>query len=108
MAPEVRGASLLALAEGVATRKWKARDLVEAYLDRIARLDRRLGAYLRVDAAGPDAAARSAGLVECLELIARLQDLPRLWRLAGLIGPRMSRRQLWSVLVPVEREVARR
>ncbi len=57
MAPEVRGASLLALAEGVATRKWKARDLVEAYLDRIARLDPKLGAYLRVDAAGARAAA---------------------------------------------------
>jgi len=63
---------------------------------------------LRVDAAWPDAAARSAGLVECREWIARQQDLPRLSRLAGLIGPRMSRRQFWSVLVPVEREVARR
>jgi aspartyl-tRNA(Asn)/glutamyl-tRNA(Gln) amidotransferase subunit A len=57
MAPEVRGASLTALAAGVAARTWKARDLVEAYLDRVARLDKKLGCFLLVDGEGARRAA---------------------------------------------------
>ena len=57
MTPEVRGASLCALAQGVAARKWKSRDLVEAYLERIARLDQRIGSYLLVDGEGARRAA---------------------------------------------------
>jgi aspartyl-tRNA(Asn)/glutamyl-tRNA(Gln) amidotransferase subunit A len=66
-APELTGASIATLAAGVRAGQWKARDLVEAYLDRVARLDGRIGAYLRTDAAGAqkraDAvdAARAAG-----------------------------------------------
>src|SRR5688500_5911176 len=51
-AVEVTGASIAALADGVRSRKWKARDLVESYLDRIARLDPKLGCYLLVDGDG--------------------------------------------------------
>ena len=51
-APEVTGASIATLAGGVRSGQWKARDLVEAYLDRVARLDGKIGAYLRTDAAG--------------------------------------------------------
>jgi aspartyl-tRNA(Asn)/glutamyl-tRNA(Gln) amidotransferase subunit A len=61
MVPEVRGASLVALAAGVAAKTWKARDLVEAYLDRIARLDEKLGCFLLVDA---DGARRAADAVD--------------------------------------------
>ena len=57
MAPDVRGASLTSLAAGVAARAWKARDLVEAYLDRIARLDKKLGCFLLVDGEGARRAA---------------------------------------------------
>jgi aspartyl-tRNA(Asn)/glutamyl-tRNA(Gln) amidotransferase subunit A len=56
-APDLRAASIDGLAAGVRERRWKARDLVEGYLDRIARLDGRLGSFLRVDAAGARAAA---------------------------------------------------
>jgi Asp-tRNA(Asn)/Glu-tRNA(Gln) amidotransferase A subunit family amidase len=52
MAPDVRGASLTTLAAGVAAKTWKSRDLVEAYLDRIARLDNKLGCFLLLDSAG--------------------------------------------------------
>src|SRR6185436_20841195 len=51
-APALAGASIAALAAGVRTGKWKARELVDAYLDRIERLDRAIGSYLLVDAAG--------------------------------------------------------
>ena len=57
MTPEVRGVSLVELAEGVAAKKWKSRDLVEAYLDRIARLDPKLGCFLLVDGDGARRAA---------------------------------------------------
>jgi aspartyl-tRNA(Asn)/glutamyl-tRNA(Gln) amidotransferase subunit A len=57
MAPEIRGATLTELAAGVAARTWKSRDLVEAYLDRIARLDKNLGCFLLVDAEGARRAA---------------------------------------------------
>jgi aspartyl-tRNA(Asn)/glutamyl-tRNA(Gln) amidotransferase subunit A len=57
MAPEVRGATLTSLAAGVVAKKWKSRDLVEAYLDRIARLDPKLGCFLLVDGEGARKAA---------------------------------------------------
>ena len=60
-APQVRGASIAELADGVRARKWKARELVESYLDRIRRLDGRLGCYLLVDA---DGARRRADQVD--------------------------------------------
>jgi aspartyl-tRNA(Asn)/glutamyl-tRNA(Gln) amidotransferase subunit A len=53
----VKGASIAELSDGVRARKWKARDLVESYLDRIGRLDGRLGCYLLVDADGARARA---------------------------------------------------
>ncbi|HEY7371390.1 MAG TPA: Asp-tRNA(Asn)/Glu-tRNA(Gln) amidotransferase subunit GatA [Polyangia bacterium] len=40
------------MADGVRAGKWRARDVVEQYLDRIARLDGALGCYLLVDAEG--------------------------------------------------------
>jgi aspartyl-tRNA(Asn)/glutamyl-tRNA(Gln) amidotransferase subunit A len=55
--PQVKGASIAELADGVRAHKWKARDLVESYLDRIQRLDGRLGCYLLVDADGARARA---------------------------------------------------
>jgi aspartyl-tRNA(Asn)/glutamyl-tRNA(Gln) amidotransferase subunit A len=59
--PQVKGATIAELADGVRARKWKARELVEFYLDRIARLDGRLGCYLLVDA---DGARRRADQVD--------------------------------------------
>jgi aspartyl-tRNA(Asn)/glutamyl-tRNA(Gln) amidotransferase subunit A len=59
--PQVKGASIAELSDGVRARKWKARDLVESYLDRIGRLDGRLGCYLLVDA---DGARRRADQVD--------------------------------------------
>jgi aspartyl-tRNA(Asn)/glutamyl-tRNA(Gln) amidotransferase subunit A len=59
--PQVKGASIAELADGVRARKWKARELVESFLDRIARLDGRLGCYLLVDA---DGARRRADQVD--------------------------------------------
>jgi aspartyl-tRNA(Asn)/glutamyl-tRNA(Gln) amidotransferase subunit A len=55
--PNVVGASVLDLAAGVRKGTWKSRDLVEAYLDRIARLDGAIGSYLLVDGKGARAAA---------------------------------------------------
>ncbi|MDD4103009.1 MAG: TrmH family RNA methyltransferase [Kiritimatiellae bacterium] len=63
---------------------------------------------LRVDASWSDATLRCGGLADCREWFAQQPLLPRLSRLARLLDPQMSRRQFWSVLVPVEREVARR
>ena len=57
----VAGVSLVELADGIRSSKWKARDLVESYLDRIQRLDERLGCYLLVDA---DGARRRADAVD--------------------------------------------
>ena len=57
MVPEVRGASLVELAAGVAAKKWRSRDLVEAYLERIASLDKKLGCFLLVDGQGARRAA---------------------------------------------------
>jgi aspartyl-tRNA(Asn)/glutamyl-tRNA(Gln) amidotransferase subunit A len=61
MAVEVRGASLTELAAGVSAKKWKARDLVDAYLERIAKLDTKIGCFLLVDAEG---ARRAADVVD--------------------------------------------
>jgi aspartyl-tRNA(Asn)/glutamyl-tRNA(Gln) amidotransferase subunit A len=55
--PQVKGASIAELADGVRARKWTARELVESYLDRIQRLDGKLGCYLLVDADGARARA---------------------------------------------------
>ena len=49
---DVRGQSIRALATGVAAKTWKSRDLVESYLDRVARLDKKLGCFLLVDGEG--------------------------------------------------------
>jgi aspartyl-tRNA(Asn)/glutamyl-tRNA(Gln) amidotransferase subunit A len=49
---DVRGASIVSIAAGVRSGRTRARDVVEAYLDRIARLDRGLGAFLLVDGEG--------------------------------------------------------
>jgi aspartyl-tRNA(Asn)/glutamyl-tRNA(Gln) amidotransferase subunit A len=56
-APDLVKATLAELAAGVKSGAYKARDLVEGYLDRIGRLDERLGSYLLVDAAGARKAA---------------------------------------------------
>jgi aspartyl-tRNA(Asn)/glutamyl-tRNA(Gln) amidotransferase subunit A len=48
----VAGATIADLAQGVRSGKWKSRDLVESYLDRINRLNQRIGCYLLVDAEG--------------------------------------------------------
>ena len=49
---DVRGAGIADLAQAVRSGQLKARDLTEAYLDRVARLDPVLGTYLLVDGAG--------------------------------------------------------
>jgi aspartyl-tRNA(Asn)/glutamyl-tRNA(Gln) amidotransferase subunit A len=56
-APDLVQSTLTELGAGVATGRWKARDLVEAYLDRIGRLDGRVGSYLLVDGEGARRAA---------------------------------------------------
>ena len=47
-----RGASIAAIADGVRAGTLRARDVTEAYLDRIAHLDAALGCYLVIDAEG--------------------------------------------------------
>jgi aspartyl-tRNA(Asn)/glutamyl-tRNA(Gln) amidotransferase subunit A len=77
MAPEVRGASLIELAAGVASKRWKSRDLVEAYLDRIARLDKKLGCFLVVDGEGARRAADAIdGKVAAGEALGPLGGVP--------------------------------
>ncbi|HEX2657829.1 MAG TPA: Asp-tRNA(Asn)/Glu-tRNA(Gln) amidotransferase subunit GatA [Polyangia bacterium] len=58
---DVRGATIASLAESVRSRKVKARDLTEAYLDRVARLDGAINSYLTVTG---DAARRQADAVD--------------------------------------------
>src|SRR4029079_14517849 len=60
-AMDARGATAVAIAEGVRAGKLRARDVAEQYLDRIARLDGALGCYLLVDA---DGARRRADAVD--------------------------------------------
>ena len=74
MAPDVRGASLVALAEGVAAKKWKSRDLVEAYLDRIARLDKKIGAFLLLDADGARLLRQTVERFDYQKLIDHVQE----------------------------------
>jgi tRNA G18 (ribose-2'-O)-methylase SpoU len=60
-----------------------------------------------LDAAWADEAARLRELAACRAWISEQITLPHLAKLARLLEPGMSRQQFWSVLVPVEREVAR-
>ncbi len=60
-----------------------------------------------VEAAWDDAAARRAALAAARAWMGQQAALPRLAALARLLEPDLTRRQLWSALVPVEREVAR-
>jgi aspartyl-tRNA(Asn)/glutamyl-tRNA(Gln) amidotransferase subunit A len=64
---DARGATAVAISDAVRSGKLRARDIVEQYLDRIARVDPALGCYLTVDTVGARAradavdAARAAG-----------------------------------------------
>ncbi len=58
---DIVGAAIAELASAVRTRQIRSRDLVEAYLDRIERLDKALGCYLLVDGEG---ARRKADAVD--------------------------------------------
>lgn len=60
-----------------------------------------------LDAVWADANERLRTLAACREWIAAQTALPHLAKLARLLEPALTRRQFWSVLVPVEREVAR-
>lgn len=72
------------------------------------RLWREALARLRaVDAAWVDDAVRPRELTACRAWIAEQAPLPHLAKLARLLELGMTRQQFWSVLVPVEREVAR-
>ena len=63
---------------------------------------------LRVlDVTWEEASARQRELEGCRVWLAAQITLPRLAGLARLLTPELTRRQFWSVLVPVEREVAR-
>jgi tRNA G18 (ribose-2'-O)-methylase SpoU len=59
-----------------------------------------------LDASWQDAPHRTEQLVACRDWIATQTTLPRLANLSKLLTPEMTRQQFWSVLVPVEREVA--
>jgi tRNA G18 (ribose-2'-O)-methylase SpoU len=59
-----------------------------------------------LDASWQDEAQRAEHLSSCRDWIERQTELPRLLALARLLTPGMTRQQFWSVLVPVEREVA--
>jgi len=49
---DIRGARIATLAQSVRTGKVKARDLTEAYLERVAAIDPKLNTYLLIDGAG--------------------------------------------------------
>jgi tRNA G18 (ribose-2'-O)-methylase SpoU len=59
-----------------------------------------------LDASWREASCRTEQICDCREWIADKTALPRLAALARLLTPNMTRQQFWSVLVPVEREVA--
>jgi tRNA G18 (ribose-2'-O)-methylase SpoU len=59
-----------------------------------------------LDNSWPDETRRAQQIIACREWIAGKTELPRLAALARLLTPGMTRQQFWSVLVPVEREVA--
>ena len=60
-APDLVNSGVCDLAAGVAQGRWKARDLVEGYLERIGRIDKRVGSYLLVDGEG---ARRTADAID--------------------------------------------
>jgi len=60
-----------------------------------------------LDATWQDEAQRTKQILACREWMACKAELPRLAALARLLTPHMTRQQFWSVLVPVEREVAK-
>ena len=66
-------------------------------LRRLNELDQLLG----------DQSKRGIAIDECRQWIEQQVGVPRLAALAPLIVPALDRRQLWSVLVPVERSVTR-
>ena len=59
-----------------------------------------------LDASWQDEAQRAEHLSSCHDWLAAQNVMPRLAALARLLTPNMTRQQFWSVLVPVEREVA--
>lgn len=59
-----------------------------------------------LDASWHVEAQRVQQILTCREWIEEQTELPRLGALARLLSPNMTRQQFWSVLVPVEREVA--
>ncbi len=59
-----------------------------------------------LDATWQDEALRMEQIRACREWSEKQTALPRLVALARLLTPNMTRHQFWSVLVPVEREVA--
>ncbi len=61
----------------------------------------------RLEESWNDVAVRESLLAECRAWMAEQNQVPRLCNLARLLQPGISLRQLWSVLVPVERAVAR-
>ena len=65
---DARGATAVAIADGVRAGKLRARDVAEQYLDRVVRLDGALGCYLRVDAEG---ARRRADAVDAAKKAGR-------------------------------------
>jgi len=66
-----------------------------------------LGRLRTLDEAWADDASRLRELAACRAWIEEQDSLPHLAKLARLLEPGMTRQQFWSVLVPVEREVAR-
>lgn len=61
----------------------------------------------RLDAAWEARDARREALGACRAWLSAQAALPRLAELARLLTPDLTRQQFWSVLVPVERQVAR-
>ncbi len=73
-----------------------------------SRLWREALARLRgLDQTWADPVARRQALLDGRDWLAAQTVLPRLAGLAPLLTPEITRQQFWSVLVPVEREVAR-
>jgi len=66
-----------------------------------------LGRLREIDEIWEDDARRQVRIESCRQWMAQQIQLPRLSALACLLAPDLSRRQLWSVLVPVERAVTR-
>ncbi|NCB29331.1 MAG: TrmH family RNA methyltransferase [Clostridia bacterium] len=60
-----------------------------------------------LDTAWDNATSRQEHLVACRDWMEQQTHLPRLVALARLLTPTVTRQQFWSVLVPVEREVAK-